>query len=468
MSKLPTETAIGRERTYDPDELGIEALEEKTLRAARERSMMRVRRLWTHRHVLVRAAIVGLVVFTAVAFLIPKRYKSTAQLMPPDELSSGGAMLAALSSRVGGGLAGLAGSALGMKPTGALFVGILQSDTVRDDLIHKFNLQKLYRTRYIEDTRKELASKTDVAEDRESGIITISVTAHDPHRAEAMVQEYVNRLNWVVTHLSTSAARRERVFLDERLRQVKAELEEAERQFSQFASKKGAIDVPSQGRAMVTAAATLQGELIAAGSELQGLRQIYTDNNVRVRSVQARVDELRKSLRNIAGKGANEKSSAKELFPSISQLPVLGVTYADLLRRTKVQEAIFETLTQQDELAKVQEAKDVPSVKVLAPPLVPQKKSFPPHLLIMFLGTLLAAAGAIAWVLASAAWQAIEPDDPRKAVAIEVWTSIESGLPWNARNGSRLGSPARWLVGKFRRSESGRTGERRSKEAAEK
>ena len=377
-------------------------------------------------------------------------------------------MMAALSSRVGGSLAGMAESALGMKTTGALFVGILGSDTVKDDLIHKFDLQKIYRTRYIEDTRKELSTHTGISEDSKSGIITISVTDHDPQRAKAMAQEYVNRLNWVVTHLSTSAAGRERVFLDRRLKQVRADLEEAERRFSQFASEKGAIDVPSQGKAMVTAAATLQGELIAAESELQGLRQIYTDNNVRVRSVQARVDELRSALERIAGKGANEKSSAKELFPSISQLPVLGVTYADLLRRTKVQEAIFETLTQQDELAKVQEAKDVPSVKVLAPPLVPQKKSFPPHLLIMFLGTLLAAAGAIAWVLASAAWQAIEPDDPRKAVAIEVWTSIESGLPWNARNGSRLGSPARWLVGKFRRSESGRTGERRSKEAAEK
>ena len=55
---------------------------------------------------------------------------------------------------------------------------------------------------------------------------------------------------------------------------------------------------------MVTAAATLQGQLIAAESELQGLRQIYTDNNVRVRSLQARVDDLHKALDKIGGKGS--------------------------------------------------------------------------------------------------------------------------------------------------------------------
>ena len=59
------------------------------------------------------------------------------------------------------------------------------------------------------------------------------------------------------------------------------DLEIAEKEFSQFASKNSAINVPEQARAMVQSAAILQGQLIAAQSELEGLRQIYTDNNVR-------------------------------------------------------------------------------------------------------------------------------------------------------------------------------------------
>ena len=450
MSKIPIETAMGRERAYAPDELVIETLDMESARKGRERSVMRVRLLWSNRRLLAKAAALGLVFATVIAFLIPKRYQSTAELMPPDQsMGSGTAMLAALSSRAGGGLAGMAESALGMKTTGALFVGILKSDTVKDHLIRKFELQKLYGARYIEDARKVLAAKTHVSEERESGIITISVDDYNPLRAAAMAQEYVNQLNWVVTHLNTSAAHRERVFLDNRLKQVKADLEEAERNFSQFASRKGAIDVPAQGKAMVTAAADLQGELIAAQSELQGLKQIYTDTNVRVRSVQARVNELQNALRSMAGKGADENSSAGQLYPSIRELPLLGMTYADLLRKTKVQETIFETLTQQDELAKVQEAKEVPSVKVLDPPRVPQKKSFPHRLLIMLLGAMLAFISCITWILARSAWDATDQSDPRKAVAAEVWADLRASLPWSSPNGS--GTASRWLRGKFGR-----------------
>jgi len=374
-------------------------------------------------------------------------------------------MLSALTSRVGDSLSGLAENALGMKTNGALFVGVLKSDTVKDELIRKFHLQALYGTRYIEAARKKLASKTDISEDRQSGIITISVTDHDPGRAAAMAQEYVNQLNWVVTHFSTSSAHRERVFLDQRLSQVKVDLEDAEKGFSQFASQKGAIDVPAQGRAMVVSAASLQGQLIAAESELQGLKQIYTDNNVRVRALQARVNELRDSLRSIAGKGADETSSAGQLYPSLRELPLLGVTYADLLRRAKLQEAIFETMTKQDELAKVQEAKEIPSVKVLDEPQVPQRKSFPPHLLIMGLGTMLATIVAIAWILAVAAWQATDSNDPRKAVAIEVWSSVRGSLPWNSGNGSLPRVPTDWMRRKFRRKGSTPPGGNRPEEA---
>jgi uncharacterized protein involved in exopolysaccharide biosynthesis len=454
LSDLPAKVTARVEEPYGPDDLVIEALDEEALRKARDRNVARVRLLWSRRRLLMRAAVAGLLLATAIAFLIPKRYRSTTELMPPDQSSgAGAAMLAALSSQVGGSLAGMAAGALGMKTTGALFIGILQSDTVRDEVIQKLNLQKVYGTRYLEDARKVLASHTAISEDHESGIISISVTDHDPHRAKAMAQEYVNELNWVVTHLSTSSAHRERVFLDHRLEQVKADLETAEKQFSQFASRKGAIDVPAQGKAMVTAAATLQGELIAAESELQGLKQIYTNNNVRVRSAQARVDELHNSLRKIAGKDVDENSSAKELFPSISQLPVLGVTYADLLRRTKVQEAIFETLTQQDELAKVQEAKEVPSVRVLDPPRVPEKKSFPPRLLIMVLGALVAVLLGASGILARSAWDATSQSDPRKALALDVWSDLRSSLLWSMKKGSRLGFPAGWLRRRLHRKE---------------
>jgi hypothetical protein len=115
---------------------------------------------------------------------------------------------------------------------------------------------------------------------------------------------------------------------------------------------------------------------------------------------------------------------------------LLGVSYADLYRSTKVQEAIFQTLTQEYEVAKVEEAKETPSVKVLDPPDVPEKKSFPPRLLIMTLGTMLAIAGSVVWVLGKQLWNQIEPGDSQKALAQEVIRTLRARMPWGATNGS--------------------------------
>src|SRR3989449_6991500 len=263
-----------------------------------------------------------------------------------------------------------------------------------------------------------------MTEDRKSGIITITATDLDPRRAAAMAEAYVEGLDRLVAELSTSSAHGERVFLEERLSAVKQELDQASKEFSQFASKNTAIDIKEQGRAMVDAAATLMGQLVAAESELKGLEEIYTPNNVRVRSVHARIAELRKQLEKMGGKEGtetnNSATASDSLYPSIRKLPLLGVTYADLYRRTRIQEAVYETLTQEYELAKVQEVKETPSVKVLDAARVPERKSSPHRLLIMFLSTFLTLAGAAVLVLGKAHWDEVDCQDPGKVFAQEV------------------------------------------------
>ena len=361
--------------------------------------------------------------------------------MPPDNQSSSSlAMAAAAMSGTSGGLGALANDFLGLKSTSDIFVGILGSRTVQDKLIQQFNLKKLYGTRSMDDAEKALAEHTGISVDRKSQIISITVIDKSPQRAAAIGQAYVEELNRLVADLSTSSARRERVFLEERLQGVSKDLEDAEKNFSQFASKNSAIDVKEQGKAMVEAAATLQGQLIAAQSQYEGLRQIYTDNNPRTRTVKARIDELQRQLEKLGGKGesSTEVSSGagESLYPSIRKLPLLGVTYADLYRRTRVQEAVFEILTKEYEMAKVQEAKEIPTVKVLDASNVPDRKSFPPRLLIMFLGTACAFACATIWLLTRTVWDQTDAHDARKVFAQEVFTDLKTQLPRFARNGS--------------------------------
>jgi uncharacterized protein involved in exopolysaccharide biosynthesis len=420
---------------------------------ANDNSVAYLRLPWEHRRLLAHVVLYGLLASTLIAFIIPPRYDSTARLMPPDNQSTSGlAAAAAAMSGVGAGLGGVTSDLLGLKSTSDVFVGILTSRTVQDKLIQQFDLKKLYWDRRMEDARRDLAEHTGISVDRKSQIITIIVTDHDPKRAAAMALAYVEELNRLVAELSTSSARRERIFLEERLKAVNQDLEVAEKEFSQFSSKNTAIDIKEQGKAMVEAAATLQGQYIAAQSELEGLKQIYTDNNVRVRSVRARIAELKRQLEKLGGKGeqASDPSGqqADYLYPSIRKLPLLGVTYADLYRRTRVQEAVFETLTKQYELAKVQEAKEIPTVKVLDMPSIPEKKSFPPRPLIIFMGMTLAFAAATTWVFGKMSWDQTDSNDPRKVFAQEVFQTSRAYLPWASKNGWKQHSAADHDFGK--------------------
>src|SRR5580700_1914781 len=281
----------------------------------------RLRLLWYERRIIARMTLCGLALATLVAFLLPKQYQSTLQLMPPDSKSNSGAMLAALSAKAGAGFGDMAGDLLGSNSTGVLFLGILRSRTLEDRLVERFALKKVYGTRLEEDARFTLSNNTGVFDDHRSGIITITVIDHDPARAAAIAQAYAEELERLVSELSTSAAHRERVFLEERLKAVKQDLDQSAQDFSQFSSKTAAIDIKEQGRAMVEAAAVVQGQLIAAESELKGLEAIYTANNVRVRSVQARITELQRQLDKLGGSSTatNNQSDAvgDSIYPSI-------------------------------------------------------------------------------------------------------------------------------------------------------
>lgn len=414
---------------------GNYGLGDRPLESFANRSVGRAWLLWENRRVIWRFTLCGLILATMFAFWLRKSYTSTARLMPPEKQSSSSplAMMAAVSGSgtggLGSGLGSVANDLLGAKSEGALVVEVLQGRTVADALIQRFDLCKVYGVRYLDDARTRLAAHTDIAEDKKSGVIVINVRDHDPRRAAQMTQAYVEAVNGLLAAVSTSSARRERIFIEGRLKTVKEALDTAERQFSDYASKNTAIDIPAQGKAMVEAAAVLQGQVIAAESELQGLSQIYTDSNVRVRSLRARIAELRKQLEKMGGDDASFASDQKslpsdpgstEMYPSIRKLPLLGVRWADLYRETKIEETVYAMLTGQYELAKIQEAKEVPSVQVFDVGEIPEKSSGPPRLLIMTIGAMSFFGIGVFWILGLSMWQQVSPDDPRKQFAEHV------------------------------------------------
>src|SRR5205085_136169 len=147
-----------------------------------------------------RTVIAGLTVGILLAFSIPKSYESTVRLMPPDDPSSSNlAMMMALSAKMNTGLGSIAGELLGVKSPGALFVGIFRSWTVESRLVERFDLTTAYSKKEEEDACRRLEENTAISEDRQSGIIKLTVTDRDPRRAAAIAQAYVEELDHLVS-----------------------------------------------------------------------------------------------------------------------------------------------------------------------------------------------------------------------------------------------------------------------------
>jgi len=335
-------------------------------------------------------------------------------------------LLAALASRSSslGSLGALASGLLGGHSSTALFVDLLRSSTISGHLIDRFDLQHVYHKRYRVDTAKRLARCTTITDDKKSGVITIEVRDHSPTRARDLAQAYLDELNKLMTATSTSAARRERVFIEARLATVQRDLEQAQVELSDFSSRNNAVDIKEQTRAMVDAGARVEGELLVAQSGLQALRQIYGDENVRVRETKARIATLKQEIANMAGSPSSTDQAAadseSDLYPQLRQIPRLAVPYADLYRRVKVQETVYELLTQQYELARIEEAKDIPVVGVIDPPGVPEKKSFPPRALLTLLLTSVSTGIACIVLLCRDRWSRVDARDPLRVLVEDI------------------------------------------------
>jgi uncharacterized protein involved in exopolysaccharide biosynthesis len=401
--------------------------------------------LWRERRFLWRVAWKTFILAYAVAFLLPKHYESVTKIVPGENLGGAAGILGKLAGSAGPSSVGMrldSSSLLALKTPGAFYIEIMKSRTVQEKLIDSFDLRRrytvlgrwfprAYNSRFAHwlqpdyyTTRKKLNSFTDFEEDKRSSVITLTCTDYDPQTAADIANAYVKELNRLATDLNTSDAHRERVFLEERLKAAKQDLDQASLALSQFSSKNSVMDPQNQGKTTMDAAARIQSELIVSESRLKGLQQIYSDDNVQVRTLKAGIRELQNQLKKLMGSGTAAVDSA--LYPSMRTLPILGYQYADLYRQAKIQETLYEFLTQQYEMAKIQEAKELPTVRVMDIATKPERKSGPIRLLITGLSVMGGLALAFCWVFGRNSWEQMPGHDPRRLLAAEVSSDVKA------------------------------------------
>jgi len=419
--------------SFDSDPCGTPSTSDapSVLDAPIDRHYLRSSRLallWERRRLLFDASLWGAALALLAALLSPSRFTSTTRLMPPDPpLMEQLALLRSLSELIGFSLdsSKTGGSSAFIIPAN-VFATILSSDSIQNGVIDKLGLRKVYGSGTQSDARRELSRRTHISVDRKSHFLTIEVTDHDPQRAQQITAEYIAQLNSLLTRVDNSASHRERVFLQQRLLEVGHDLQDAESDYSRFSAGNFLVDLHDEDSTLQQTVLYLQGRLLAEKTQLQALRTVYADDNVRVHAAQARILELTRQIRQLGGYSDATLADSASTVPLIPlrRLPVLGVGYIDLLRRVKVDEALFEALSRKYEMARTQEAREHPSVTVLDSPELPEKRVFPLRVLMVAAGACLAFLSGMTWIFLKSDWDRLAQEDAAKVFAAGTFFSF--------------------------------------------
>ena len=329
---------------------------------------------------IVKVTAAAFVVSTVVALLLPKIYSSTTLILPPQQDSSMMGMMSAMT----GGMATLAGDLLGKGTTADLYVGILNSRAVNDAIIDRFKLMERYGKDYRLDTYKVLSKNVDITAGKKDGIISISVEDKDPKLAADLANAFAEELGKLTVRLNITGAGKNRGYLEDRLVKARADLTKAEEALKSFQTSNKALDVPEQAKAAILGLAQLKAQLAVQEVQLAGMRSRFTDTTQEVMDAKAAITKLKAQMAQVEGSGRGSS------IPSVGSVPALGQEYVRLMREFKVQEAIFELLTKQHEMATITEANDVDAMQIIQKATVPDKKAKPKRGLIIFAGTCVA------------------------------------------------------------------------------
>jgi uncharacterized protein involved in exopolysaccharide biosynthesis len=335
--------------------------------------------IWKRRWLIGGVSLAAVLSAMVVSFQMPKIYESTATLLPQIDSKEGGGLGALLAASGAGGAAQSLGISLPGAPATPMdiFAAMLKSRVMADEVIKRFDLMTVYEAQAMEDARKALAGNTKITVTKEK-VIKIVVEDESPQRAADIANFYVSNLDRLNRTLNVSKAGQNRAFIEKRLAETQVALVKAEETLKEFQTSKRAVAVEAQSSAMIQAAAVVQGQIMAQEVQLQVMGSYLSPGNPELARVRSSLDELKKQLLFLeSGRGGKGMLPGDRLHPAMITVPGLALDYGRLLRELKVQETLYTLLTSQYEQAKLQEARDTPTVQVLDPAIPAERKSKP-------------------------------------------------------------------------------------------
>jgi uncharacterized protein involved in exopolysaccharide biosynthesis len=308
----------------------------------------------------------------AAALVLPSWYRASASLLPPSEEDTG----VGLSSLLKG--IGVPGVKVPTQSEPAdVFVAILKSRRVNEEIVRRFNLRSLYHKQLNVDALKELSRHAHFVLD-ETGIINIEVEDRVPARAAEMANAYIEVLDRFNRDVRMTKGRRTREFVGIRLQDTDTQLHAAEEKFAQYQSTHKTPPLSPDAANALSSVASMYAQREALQVRLgviEGYTQGGSDEATQLRAELAQLDRR------------------------LAEVPETGIESLRLLRELKTLEQLRALLTAQYEQARIDEVRDVPTLEPLDVATPPEKRARPKRALLVLTGFALGLGAGVALAL---------------------------------------------------------------------
>jgi uncharacterized protein involved in exopolysaccharide biosynthesis len=337
---------------------------------------------------------IALVLGAGVALLMTPAFTASASILPPETPSS---MTSALVRQIGAP-AGIGGetSNLPENPP-AMYIGILQSRTIADNVIERFHLQARWKLENMEDARKALKKHVQF-ETAKNGLIVITVEDSDPRLTCNLANAFVDELHQQNSKLAATEAAQRRLFFYQQLAEEKEALSDADEDLRKTQEKTGLITLSRQTIQSIQTVAEIRAAIAAREVEMQTTRTFATDQNPTLFRIQRQVDALHQRLRSLENSHWQMQRGNTELHTG--RYPTERLEYLRKFREVKYHESLLELLSMQYEAGLIDEAKSAPSIQVVDRAVLPDKRSGPPRMLMIvgfgFIGFCVSCLGVFA------------------------------------------------------------------------
>jgi tyrosine-protein kinase Etk/Wzc len=345
-----------------------------------------------HKKLILGAPLLVAIVTAVLTSFSPDIYTADTQLLPPQQQSSASAMLSQLGASSGKGLA------TGVKNPNDIYIAMLKSRTLRDNMIQRFQLQKIYKTNTPGATRAALAGVTTVVLGKD-GLITVQVDDKSPQRAAILANGYAETLQQMTQVIAVTDASKSRLFFEKQMQQAKESLINAETALKHLQEKTGIIQLDAQAGLIISTGAGLKAQIAMKEVELGAIRTFATGNNPEYIRAQQVLAGLREQLAKV------ETGTV-----TTSKVPETGLEYIRKVRDLKYAETIYEMLAKQFEMAKIDEAKESSVIQVLDKAVVPEQKSKPKRSTTVLIAGVVAGVLAMLWAFLAEALQKANKD----------------------------------------------------------